>query len=127
MQSTLKRVGAAKITMIEMLSGVIIISLLFIFNGDYTVFNTSLSYDDLLYLIILGVLCTAMVFVWMTEIMRHISPYSLIMAINLEPIYSIIIAVIIFGNDEIMSMSFYLGSCVVIGTVFLESYLKNKQ
>jgi len=123
----IKRVGAAKITMIEMLSGVMIISLLFIFKGDYTVFNTSLSYDDLLYLIILGVLCTAMVFVWMTEIMRHISPYSLIMAINLEPIYSIIIAVIIFGNDEIMSMSFYLGSCVVIGTVFLESYLKNKQ
>ena len=123
----IKRVGAVKITMIEMLSGVIIISLLFIFNGDYTVFNTSLSNDDLLYLIILGVLCTAMVFVWMTEIMRHISPYSLIMAINLEPIYSIIIAVIIFGNDEIMSMSFYLGSCVVIGTVFLESYLKNKQ
>ena len=76
----IKRVGAAKITMIEMLSGVII-SLLFILNGDYTVFNTSLSYDDLLYLIILDVLCTAMVFVWMTEIMRHISPYSLIMAI----------------------------------------------
>ena len=123
----IKRVGAAKITMIEMLSGVMIISLLFIFKADYTVFNTSISYDDLFYLIILGVLCTAMVFVWMTEIMRHISPYSLIMAINLEPIYSIIIALIIFGNDEIMSISFYLGSCVVIGTVFLESYLKNKQ
>jgi hypothetical protein len=68
-----------------------------------------------------------MVFVWLTEIMRHITPYSLIMAINLEPIYSIILALIIFGDTELMSTSFYIGSCVIIGIVFFEGYLKNKQ
>ena len=60
-----------------------------------------------------------MVFVWMTEIMRHISPYSLIMAINLEPIYSILLALIIFGNTEFMSNSFYIGSSIIITIVFL--------
>ena len=62
-----------------------------------------------------------MVFVWMTEIMRHISPYSLIMAINLEPIYSILLALLIFGNSEFMSNSFYIGSSIIIVIVFLES------
>ena len=83
--------------------------------------------QDLFYLIILSVLCTAMVFVWMTEVMRHITPYSLIMAINLEPIYSILLALIIFGDAELMSSSFYIGSSIIIGVVFLESYLKNRQ
>ena len=123
----INKVGAAKITMIEMLSGVMIISCILFFKQDYTVFTTKISITDLTYLILLGTLCTAMVFVWLTEIMRHITPYSLIMAINLEPVYSIIFALIIFGDNELMSSSFYLGSCVIIGIVFLDGYLKNRQ
>jgi len=123
----INKVGAAKITMIEMLSGVIIISCILFFQQDYTVFTTKISITDLTYLILLGTLCTAMVFVWLTEIMRHITPYSLIMAINLEPVYSIIFALTIFGDNELMSSSFYLGSCAIIGIVFLDGYLKNKQ
>ena len=123
----IKKVDAAQITMIEMLAGVLLISFIFIFNNDATVLTSLLSMQDLFYLIILSVLCTAMVFVWMTEVMRHITPYSLIMAINLEPIYSILLALIIFGDDELMSSSFYIGSSIIIGVVFLESYLKNRQ
>ena len=123
----INKVGAAKITMIEMLSGVVIISCILFLQQDYSVFTTKISITDLSYLIILGTLCTAMVFVWLTEIMRHITPYSLIMAINLEPVYSIIFALIIFGDNELMSSSFYFGSCVIIGIVFLDGYLKNKQ
>ena len=123
----IKKVGAAKITMIEMLAGVIIISCLLLFQQDYTVFTSFISIKDFSYLILLGTLCTAMVFVWMTEIMRHITPYSLIMAINLEPIYSIVLALLIFGENELMSTSFYIGSCIIIGVVFFEGYIKNKQ
>ena len=123
----INKVGAAKITMIEMLSGVIIFTGLLLFQDNYSVFKFDISIKDLTYLIILGTLCTAMVFVWMTEIMRHITPFSLIMAINLEPIYSIILALFIIGDKEIMSTSFYIGSCIIIGTVLIEGYLKNKQ
>ena len=123
----IKKVGAAQITMIEMLSGVLIISAILIYQQDYMVFTSLLSLNDFYYLAILAILCTAMVFVWMTEIMRHITPFSLIMAINLEPIYSILLALLIFGDDELMSISFYIGSCIIIGVVFLEGYLKNKQ
>ena len=123
----INKVGAAKITMIEMLSGVIIISCILFFQQDYTIFTNKISITDLTYLVILGTICTALVFVWLTEIMRHITPYSLIMAINLEPVYSIIFALLIFGDNELMSSSFYLGSCVIIGIVFLDGYLKNRQ
>ena len=123
----IKKVGAEKITMIEMLAGVLIISCVLLIQQDYTVFTSLISVTDFSYLLILGTLCTAMVFVWMTEIMKHITPYSLIMAVNLEPIYSIILALLIFGDSELMSISFYIGGSVIIGIVFLEGYLKNKQ
>jgi drug/metabolite transporter (DMT)-like permease len=63
----------------------------------------------------------------MTEIMRHITPYALIMAINLEPIYSIIIGLIIFSESEKMNLSFYIGSTIILFIVFLDGYIKNKK
>jgi hypothetical protein len=45
----------------------------------------------------------------------------------MEPIYSILLALFIFGESELMSTSFYIGGSIIIGIVFLEGYLKNKQ
>jgi drug/metabolite transporter (DMT)-like permease len=118
---------AAKITMIEMLGGVIVISIYFLFSNDLSVFNTLISFDDTVYIILLGTVCTALIFVWMTEIMRHITPYALIMAINLEPIYSIIIGLIIFSESEKMNLSFYIGSVIILTVVFLDGFMKNKK
>jgi drug/metabolite transporter (DMT)-like permease len=123
----IKKVGAAQITMIEMLAGVLIISCLLLFQQDYKVFTTLISETDFAYLLILGIVCTALVFVWMTEIMRHITPFSLIMGINMEPIYSILLALLIFKDSELMDPSFYIGGSIIIGVIFLEGYLKNKQ
>ena len=58
--------------------------------------------------------------------MKTLSPYSVIMAINLEPIYSIIVALILFGESEKMTPSFYIGASIIILTVFLDGYLKTK-
>ena len=92
--------------MLEMLGGVIVISLYFIFiMDDFSVFTTTCYHsDDIIYLTLLGTVCTAGMFVWMTEIMRHITPYALVMALNLEPIYSIIIGLIIFSDSEKMNL-----------------------
>ena len=117
---------AAKITMIEMLGGVIVISIYFLFSNDLSVFTKIISFNDSIYLLLLGTICTALIFVWMTEIMRHITPYALIMAINLEPIYSIVIGLIIFSESEKMNLSFYIGSIIILTVVFLDGIKKNK-
>ena len=122
----INRLEASKITMVEMLAGVIIFSILMLINKEIGISNLKININDFLYLFLLGTICTAAVFVWMVEIMKYISPYSLIMAINLEPIYSIVLALIIFSESEHMNLSFYIGASVIILVVFLESYLKNK-
>ena len=122
----INRLEASKITMVEMLAGVIIFSILMLLNKEVGINNLKIDINDFVYLLLLGTICTAAVFVWMVEIMKYISPYSLIMAINLEPIYSIVLALIIFSESEHMNLSFYIGASVIILVVFLESYLKNK-
>ena len=122
----INRLEASKITMVEMLAGVIIFSILMLINKEIGISNLKININDFAYLFLLGTICTAAVFVWMVEIMKYISPYSLIMAINLEPIYSIVLALIIFSESEHMNLSFYIGASVIILVVFLESYLKNK-
>jgi len=123
----ISKIDAVEITMFEMLGGVLTISLLFLINNDYTIINQQININDIIYLIILATICTAGVFVWMIEIMRYITPYSLIMAVNLEPIYSVIIALIIFNESETMNLSFYLGGAIILCIVFLDGYIKNKQ
>lgn len=120
------KLEASKITMVEMLAGVIIFSILMLLNEEIGINNLKININDFVYLFLLGTICTAAVFVWMVELMKYISPYSLIMAINLEPIYSIVLAVIIFSESEHMNLSFYIGASIIILVVFLESYLKNK-
>ena len=122
----INRLEASKITMVEMLAGVIIFSILMLLNKEIGINNLKIDINDFVYLLLLGTICTAAVFVWMVEIMKYISPYSLIMAINLEPIYSIVLALINFSESEHMNLSFYIGASVIILVVFLESYLKNK-
>lgn len=120
------KVESSKMTLLEMFGGWLSLSLyIFLFtNTPLTEF--SISQQDLIYLLILGIVCTAFAFVISVEVMKTLSPYSVIMAINLEPIYSIILALLLFGESEEMTSSFYIGGSIIIFTVFLDGYLKTK-
>jgi drug/metabolite transporter (DMT)-like permease len=50
--------------------------------------------------------------------MRHLSPYSIMLGINMEPVYGIALAYAVFGEKEAMPPSFYIGvSCILIAVV----------
>ena len=123
----INKVKASKITLVEMLGGWLAMSL---YIGLFTKTPLSdfyISQKDTIYLLALGIVCTAFAFVVSVEVMKSLSPYSVIMAVNLEPIYSIVLALILFGESEEMTSSFYIGGSAIILTVFLEGYLKTKK
>jgi drug/metabolite transporter (DMT)-like permease len=49
------------------------------------------------------------------------------LTINLEPIYGIILALLVFGEKEQMNSQFYIGALIILSTVILNGVLKNKQ
>ena len=59
--------------------------------------------------------------------MKYLSPYTVMLTINLEPIYGIILALIVFNDKEKMSPQFYLGALIILSTVILNGILKNKK
>jgi drug/metabolite transporter (DMT)-like permease len=59
--------------------------------------------------------------------MKHLTPYTVILTLNLEPVYGIILAVIIFGEKEKMSTQFYVGGAVILLIVIINGILKNKK
>ena len=61
------------------------------------------------WLLILATVCTAYAFIGAVEVMRYISPFTVILSYNLEPIYGILLSLAIWNEKEYMSPMFYLG------------------
>ena len=121
-----RRWNPALISFYEMIGGFLGISLLFIFSGTIFMHLTSLDLRDFIWILILGFLCTSYAFAAIVEIMKELSAYTVVLAINLEPVYGIILAFFIFGEAERMSGGFYLGTLIIIMSVFSYPYLKRK-
>jgi len=82
---------------------------------------------DWLWLLILGIICTSYTYVAGLKIMSTISPYTMVLTINLEPVYSIVLAWFIFGESEKMSGGFYIGTLVILIAVFIYPWLMRKK
>ena len=123
-----KKYSASVISFYEFIGGVLIISLFTIFFKDgFNVEFFNLSNSDWLYIVILGSICTAYAFIAVVHIMKYISPYTVVLSYNLEPIYGIILAIILFPIKEKMSLEFYIGAFLIFSVVILNGILKNSK
>ncbi|TXB63936.1 EamA family transporter [Vicingus serpentipes] len=117
----IKKSNSKTISFYELLGAFSIVTIyLLISNGV----NFSISATDIKWLLILGVICTAFAFMLSVEVMKKISPYTVTISVNLEPIYSILLALLIWPESETMTLGFYLGTSIVIVTIFLNAYFK---
>ena len=112
------------ISFYELLGGVLFFSVFLFFTGSFTEKFFQISNSDWFYLIILSTFCTAYAFIASVKVMKFLSPYTVMLTINLEPIYGIILAVIVFKETEKMSVNFYIGALIILSTVILNGVLK---
>lgn len=116
------------ITFYEMIGACIAIALFFpIYTGffvDKLVLNPTL--DDWFYLSVLAIVCTVYAYSISVELMKRMSAFSINLVVNLEPVYGIILALIIFGDSEEMSPGFYLGTLLILTSVLLYPLLNRR-
>lgn len=113
------------ITFYEMIGAFVGVSVIILFKGEFTD-EMILSNSDWAYLILLGVVCTAVAYVLGVAVMKELSAFTVALTTNMEPVYGIILAVLIFGKKEEMSTGFYVGALVVLSAVFIYPYIKTK-
>lgn len=113
------------ITTMEMSGGMLGITAYYAVAGHFSEFQIPVGIDWI-YLLILGLICTSLAFVVSVGVMKELSPFTVSISINIEPIYAIILALIIFKEDEYMSSGFYLGAVIVMSTILMNNYFKKR-
>ncbi|SNQ42999.1 DMT family transporter [Cellulophaga lytica] len=114
------------ISFYELGAGVVFLSIYMLFQGNFSQVNFQLSVSDWIYILILASFCTAYAFIASVKIMKFLSPYTVMLTTNLEPVYGILLAFIIFGDSEKMDPMFYLGAFIILITVIANGVLKNR-
>ena len=113
------------ISLYELSSGVFFISIYLFFAGSFTPAFFALSINDLIWLFLLSSICTAYAFSASVKVMKFLSPFTVMLTINLEPIYGIILALLIFKDGEEMTPLFYVGALIILATVIANGIVKS--
>jgi drug/metabolite transporter (DMT)-like permease len=85
---------------------------------------TTPGWDDVLWLLLFASICTVWAYAGYMEVLRRLSMFTVNVIYNMEPIYGILLAALIFGSEEFMSSGFYLGAAIIIGSVLLVPWLE---
>lgn len=122
-----KRIPARSITFYEMI-GVFIGAGLFlpIYSLTGHMLDLAPTAMDLLYIAILAGVCSVYAYTVAVELMKRVSVFMIQLTLNLEPVYGIVMAVIIFGSNEKMNFNFYLGTVIIMSAVAIYPLLKKK-
>lgn len=118
---------ASTISFYELMFGVIGISIYLAATGKFTSEFFAISAADWMYLAILASACTAYAFIASIHVMKWISPYTVMLTINMEPVYGIILALLILGESEKMGPQFYYGAVIILLTVITNGIIKMTQ
>lgn len=88
--------------------------------------SMTLNTSDFAYLLILGTICTSVAYVAGVSVMKQLSAFRVALITNLEPLYGIALAFLFFGKKEEMTAGFYAGATIIMASVFLYPFVKNR-
>ncbi len=116
----------AVIALYEFFAGFVFISIYLLFSNQFTPMFFQVSTTDWILIFVLASICSAYAFTASINVMKKLSPYTVMLTTNLEPVYGIILAYFILGGSEKMSTTFYVGAVVILITVIINGLLQKR-
>lgn len=114
--------GALTVTCLELGAGTVFLTLVTVlWHGEGTFVLPGLH--DALLLLALALACTLLPFALALAVLRKLSAYTVQLATNLEPVYAIVLAVLLLGEQHQLDAWFYVGVAVILGAVFVHPLL----
>jgi drug/metabolite transporter (DMT)-like permease len=121
----IKKHDPAVITVYEFFAGAFFVTLYLLFTKQFSFSFFKLSAKDFMLIFVLASICTAYAFTASVKVMQKLSPYTVMLTTNMEPVYGILLAFFMLGEKEKMTPEFYLCAIVVLITVILNGVIKN--
>ena len=120
------KTSSGNIIFYEIFCGWFILMIFYLLSGQIFQMN-EINYRDLALICLLASVFTAFPMLESVNLMKYISPFTLILTVNLEPVYGIILAFFIFGESEHMSPVFYIASGVMILAIIANGLIKARK
>ncbi len=120
------KTSSENIIFYEIFCGWFVLMIFYLLSGQIFQMN-EINYRDLALICLLASVFTAFPMLESVNLMKYISPFTLILTVNLEPVYGIILAFFIFGESEHMSPIFYIASGVMILAIIANGLIKARK
>ncbi len=124
------RVHAHTITFYEMAGACLFV---FLFFPIYTMtwadggsLNLAATTNDWIYIALMAWVCSVYAYSVSINLTKKLSVFFIQLALNLEPIYGIVLALLVFGQREVMGINFYIGTAIILSAVVLYPILKKR-
>ena len=127
-KDVVKEVSSELVSFYEIFSGLVVLTLFLPFYINYF-HPTKLfpSHSDWLLLSVLAIACTHVTLILSLNALKHLSAFTLNLSINLEPVYGIALAFLIFGENKSLTPGFFYGTLIIMLSVVLHSYFASRK
>jgi drug/metabolite transporter (DMT)-like permease len=119
-------ISSPVLSFIELTMALVVLSIFLLLNGSFSSEFFAITNQDILLITILAGVCTVYPFIASVNLMKHLSPYTINLTVNLEGVYGIILAGILFHENKDLSITFYVGFGIILSVIFLNALLKQK-
>ncbi|MFO1394761.1 MAG: DMT family transporter [Steroidobacteraceae bacterium] len=79
---------------------------------------------DFALLATLAIACTLLPFTLSLQALRHTNAFTVQLAVSLEPVYAVLLAIVLLGEQRELSVQFYLGVALIVGSVLAHTLMK---
>lgn len=118
----LKRVSSENVTLYELSGGFLVLSLLMpLYLYLFPAPSLTPGWQDWIWLLVLAWACTVLAFNLSMSALRHISAFTVNLSYNLEPVYGILLAFVLFREDKYLNKGFYIGFCLILLSIILQT------
>ena len=118
-------VAASSLTIHEMGVGFLFMTIVMLASGKIQPEMFVMRWEDFAWLLFLGIICTSIAFLTTIEVVKKLGAFTVTLSINLEPVYTIILAILLLNENKKLDSSFYFGATLIIFVVLANAVIKN--
>ena len=122
--AVVRKTPSTTMTFFEILMSFVFVSFLLLLQGNLTPKLFHISTSDLLWLLFLGLVCTSFAFLVTIDLIKRLGNFTVSLSINMEPVYTILLAVFILHENKKLGSQFYIGSIMIVLVVIANPIIK---
>ena len=120
-----KSIPSSTITFYELLMGFVFLSCILFFKGEFNLTLFEMTKNDFFWILFLGLVCTSFAFLVTIDLLKRLGAFTVSLSINLEPVYTILLAILILNENSKLGSRFYFGALLIVIVVIANPVVKH--